>query len=158
MLGERFGVGIGRALELGAPISWFRSLVGHGVGLRDVLFTTVWHVEIEKCQSEATFTLRDSKERTNVKESLFDHSVVVQIPVDSGVLQSHNDLTLLSLFAVGPQDLSHQAEAGEEAEAKSPHPSMDPHEDRQHHPVQRQEETLEANQTQAVNIVVPEPA
>merc|ERR1711879_573838 len=41
-----------------------------------------------------------------------------------------------------PQDIPHQAEACQSAEAEPPYPSVDSPEDRQHHQVQRQATTL----------------
>ncbi|KAG5225968.1 60S ribosomal protein [Salix suchowensis] len=40
------------------------------------------------------------------------------------------------------QDLQDQEEAGEEDEAEQAHPSLDPHEDRQHHQVQCEAQAL----------------
>ena len=39
------------------------------------------------------------------------------------------------IFVAVAQDLHNQEEAGEEDEAEPPHPTLDPHEDRQHHQV-----------------------
>ncbi|KAL6003628.1 hypothetical protein ACLOJK_023861 [Asimina triloba] len=49
-----------------------------------------------------------------------------------------------------PQDVSDQEEAGEEDEAEPPHSSLDPHEDRQHHQVQRQAQALAPHQARVL--------
>ena len=55
------------------------------------------------------------------------------------------------MISVCPQDPPHQGQARQEAEAEPTHSSVDPNEDRQHHPLQRQAPTLEEDQAQAVN-------
>ena len=60
--------------------------------------------------------------------------------------------TIVCLFtSVGSQDVPHQAEAFEEAEAESSDSAVDPHEDGQHDPLQRQAPPLEEDQTQALS-------
>ncbi|KAI6686350.1 hypothetical protein NL676_032263 [Syzygium grande] len=44
------------------------------------------------------------------------------------------------------QDVQDQEEVGEEDEAEQAHPSLDPHEDRQHHQVQREAQALAPHQ------------
>jgi hypothetical protein len=51
-----------------------------------------------------------------------------------------------------PQDLPHQAEACESAEAEPPHPPVDPPEDQQHHQVR-----LRATPRRAAAIATPLP-
>jgi len=52
---------------------------------------------------------------------------------------------------VGPEDVQDQEASVQEGQAEPPHPTVDQDEDRQHYPVQRQEEALEEDQAEAVN-------
>jgi len=49
-----------------------------------------------------------------------------------------------------PEDFPDQEEAGQEDEAEPPHSALDPHADRQHHPLQCQAEALAQNQAWSV--------
>ncbi|XXG51928.1 hypothetical protein AAC387_Pa03g0383 [Persea americana] len=49
-----------------------------------------------------------------------------------------------------PQDLHDQEEAGEEDEAEQAHPSLDPHEDRQHHQVQCEAQALASHKVRVL--------
>ena len=52
------------------------------------------------------------------------------------------------------QDSPHQGQAGQEAEAEPTDPSVDPDEDRQHDPLQRQAPPLEEDQAQALRFSI----
>jgi len=53
-------------------------------------------------------------------------------------------------YNVGPEDLQDQEEACQEGEAEPSHPPVDQNENWKHHPLQRQEETLEAYKAEVV--------
>uniref|UniRef100_A0A6N2M5H5 Uncharacterized protein n=1 Tax=Salix viminalis TaxID=40686 RepID=A0A6N2M5H5_SALVM len=59
--------------------------------------------------------------------------------------------TMYVSHAAVTQDLQDQEEAGEEDEAEQAHPSLDPHEDRQHHQVQCEAQALAPYQARVLS-------
>ena len=63
------------------------------------------------------------------------------------------DIICLVIAAVA-QELQDQEEVGEENEAEQAHSLLDPHEDGQHHPLQRQEKALAPHQAWVLEIIL----